>query len=42
MRKRENDRDFPGNNLVVPDLYANIIFTIDSKAGLVKKFLFLL
>lgn len=35
-----DDRDFPGNNLVVPDLCADIIFTIDSETGLVMEAMF--
>ncbi|MBF2490179.1 helix-turn-helix domain-containing protein [Listeria marthii] len=35
-----DDRDFPGNNLVVPDLCADIIFTIDSETGQVTDAIF--
>ncbi|MCW4372629.1 helix-turn-helix domain-containing protein [Listeria monocytogenes] len=35
-----DDKNFPGNNLVVPDLCADIIFTIDSKTGLVTEAIF--
>ncbi|MBC1375668.1 helix-turn-helix domain-containing protein [Listeria farberi] len=35
-----DDKNFPGNNLVVPDLCADIIFTIDRKTGLVTDAVF--
>lgn len=35
-----DDRDFPGNNLVIPDLCADIIFMIDSETGLVTNSMF--
>ncbi|PZF87277.1 AraC family transcriptional regulator [Listeria ivanovii] len=36
-----DDSNFPGNNLVIPDLCVDIIFTIDSKTGMVTDAIFI-